>query len=67
MGDIGRVEVADGNVGDGGVEEELMFRDGDIALFLRRKDDPMGAFFQRSFELDSIWSVSALSSISTND
>lgn len=34
MGDVSRVKIADRYLGDGGVEEELVFREADIVGFL---------------------------------
>ena len=51
MGDVGRVEVADGYLRDRGVEEQLVLRKGNLFGFLRREDDAVGTLFQRGFEL----------------
>ena len=54
MGDVGRVEVTDGDLGDGRVEEKLVFREVDVVGFSRREDDSVGAFFQSGFKLSMV-------------
>lgn len=51
MGNVGGIEIADRDLGDGGMKEQLVFREIDITGFLGRKDDSMGAVLERGLEL----------------
>ena len=51
MGYICGIEIADGDLRDGGMQEQLVFRKIDVTGFLGRKDDSMGAVLERGLEL----------------
>ena len=57
VGDVCSSQAADGGVGDGGVDEELVFGEGfgevEVGDGARGVEDALGAVFERRFELDS--------------
>ena len=56
VGDVGGGEAADGGVGDGGVDEELVLGEGfgevEVGDGAGRVEDALGAVFECRFELE---------------
>ena len=63
MGNVCGIEIADRDLRDGGMQEQLVFRKIDVTDFLGRKDDSMGAVLERGLELSYINSKALMSFI----
>lgn len=66
MGNAERVEVTDGDLGGGGMDEELMLGEIDLVWFLRRVHDSVCALLQRFLKLSSISLGSLMGSAATH-
>ena len=51
MRNVGCVKIADGDLGDGGVKEKLVWRKANIVWLLRGIDNTVGTLFERCFKL----------------